>query len=168
MLLILLLLPTFPFPRTGTIMMSRLMLDTFVSQRKGAIITISSASCTHPTPLLSCYSATKSFGNQLTRSMFYEYKEFGVDCLTITPYYFVSNMFRRGRATRMAPFPEDIIDKTLPLLGHVGEANPYSVHWLMGCIAHLYWGTGEGLLGIMKRNKARSEAKAAQKAGKKA
>jgi 17beta-estradiol 17-dehydrogenase / very-long-chain 3-oxoacyl-CoA reductase len=90
----------------GTMMMSRLCLPFMMKQRKGAVICVSSASCTHPTPLLSCYSATKGFGNQLTRSMFYEYKEFGIDCISITPYYFVSNMFKRRRETRMAPFPE--------------------------------------------------------------
>ena len=59
----------------GTILMSRLLLPHFVERKKGALVTVSSASCTHATPLLSCYSATKGFGNQLTRSMFYEYKE---------------------------------------------------------------------------------------------
>jgi hypothetical protein len=37
----------------------------------------------------------------------------------------------------------------------------------MGQIGLNYWDTGNGLLGIMKRNKARAEAKAAMKAGKK-
>lgn len=175
--------------------MSRLLLPHFVQQKKGALVTVSSASCTHATPLLSCYSATKGFGNQLTRSMFYEYKEvslrqllfliqaqiltptlqppnarrpqFGVDCLSITPYYFVSNMFKRSRATYLAPFPSSIVEPCLSSLGHVPECYPYWGHYMMGTIAWYYWNTAEGLLGIMKRNKARAEAKMARDAAKK-
>jgi 17beta-estradiol 17-dehydrogenase / very-long-chain 3-oxoacyl-CoA reductase len=150
----------------GTIMMSRAILPHMMARKSGAIICISSASCTHPTPMLSCYSATKAFGNQLTRSMHYEYKEFGIDCLSLTPYYFVSNMFRRGRATYLAPFPQAIIDAALPLLGYQAEAYPYWCHWFMGCIAAAYYSPGDGLLGIMKRNKARADAKAAERAMK--
>ena len=150
----------------GTIFMSRAILPHMMTRKSGAIITISSASCTHPTPMLSCYSATKGFGNQLTRSMHYEYKEHGIDCLSLTPYYFVSNMFKRGRATYLAPFPQAIIDAALPLLGYCDEAYPYWCHWLMGTIAAAYYSPGDGLLGIMKRNKARADAKAALKATK--
>jgi 17beta-estradiol 17-dehydrogenase / very-long-chain 3-oxoacyl-CoA reductase len=108
----------------GTIMMSRALLPHMMRRKSGAIITVSSASCTHPTPLLSCYSATKGFGNQLTRSMHYEYKEHGIDCLSIHPYYFVSNMFKRNKATYLAPFPNALIDAALPLLGYADEAYP--------------------------------------------
>ncbi|GMH86315.1 hypothetical protein TrVE_jg11691 [Triparma verrucosa] len=147
----------------GTILMSRLLLPHFVERKKGALVTVSSASCTHATPLLSCYSATKGFGNQLTRSMFYEYKEFGVDCLSITPYYFVSNMFKRSRSTYLAPFPSSIVEPCLLALGHVPECYPYWGHYMMGTIAWFYWKTEEGLLGIMKKNKARAEAKMKKK-----
>ena len=116
--------------------------------------------------MLSVYSATKAFGNQLTRSMYYEYKEHGIDCLSITPYYFVSNMFKRRKATYLAPFPEAIIDSSMPLLGHCASAHPYWFHTLMGMAADNYYDTGTGLLTIMKRNKARALAKAAAKKNK--
>ena len=148
----------------GTVLMSRLVLPSMVQRRKGAVITVSSASCTHPTALLSVYSATKGFGNQLTRSMHYEYKEFGVDCLSITPYYFVSNMFKRRKGTYLAPLPSDIVDPALLNLGHTSEAYPYWGHYSMGLIGHYYWDTANGLLGIMKRSKARAEAKTKRKA----
>ena len=148
----------------GTLKMSRAVIPFMMERKSGAVITVSSASCTHPTPMLSVYSATKGFGNQLTRSMAIEYKEFGIDCLSITPYYFVSNMFKRNKATYMAPFPQALIDEALPLLGHEIEAYPYWGHWLMGQIALNYYDTGNGLLQIMKRNKARADASAARKA----
>ena len=146
---------------TGTISMSRSVLPHMFSRSSGAIITVSSGSCGHPTPMLSCYSATKAFGNQLTRSMHYEYKEHGIDCLSITPYYFVSNMFKRSRATYLAPHPQKIIDAALPLLGYVSEDHPYWCHRLIGFIAASLYSPGDGLLGIMKRNKARADKKAA-------
>ncbi len=148
----------------GTVLMSKAVLPHMLTRKSGAIICISSASCTHPTPMLSVYSATKAFGNQLTRSMHYEYAEHGIDCLSLTPYYFVSNMFKRGRETYLAPYPQRIIDAALPLLGYADECYPYWFHWFMGCIASVYYDTGNGLLGIMKRNKARADAKKAKMA----
>ena len=150
----------------GTIRMTQAVLPHMMVKKSGAVICVSSASCTHPTPMLSVYSATKAFGNQLTRSMYYEYKEHGIDCLSITPYYFVSNMFKRRKATYLAPFPEAIIDSSMPLLGHCASAHPYWFHTLMGMVADNYYDTGTGLLTIMKRNKARALAKAAAKKNK--
>jgi len=150
----------------GTVRMSQAVLPYMMTKRSGSVITVSSASCTHPTPLLSMYSATKAFGQQLTRSMYYEYKEFGIDCIAITPYYFVSNMFKRSRATYLAPFPDSIIDATWNVLGYEAEAHPYWCHWLMGVLAKNYHDTGNGLLGIMKQSKARALAKGAAKAKK--
>ena len=147
----------------GTMRMTRALLPLMVKNRKGAIICVSSASCTHPTPLLAAYSATKAFGNQLTRSLYYEYKEFGIDCLSVTPYYFVSEMFKRKDATFMAPFPDKIIDAALPLLGYEPEAYPYYFHWFMGNMFRSFPEPGYALLWVMKRSKARADAKKAKK-----
>merc|ERR1711862_450258 len=70
------------------------------------------------------------FGNQLTRSMYYEYKEHGIDCLSITPYYFISGMFKQRKATFCAPFPQTLVLQSLPLLGYEAEAYPYIGHAL--------------------------------------
>lgn len=116
----------------GTVMMTRAVLPFMMGKRSGAIITISSGSCRHPTPLVSIYSATKSFGHQFTRSLHYEYKEYGIDCISVTPYYFISNLYKRKKATLMAPFPESIVRSTLPLLGYEAETFGWWAH-AIGC-----------------------------------
>jgi len=142
----------------GTVLMSRAVLPFMMKQKSGAIITVSSGSCRHPTPLVSLYSATKAFGHQLTSSMYYEYKEFGIDCISVTPYYFISNLYKRKKATYMAPFPETIVNATLPLLGYEAYAFPYWAHWA-GCALGTKWLPTDGsarILVSMKQNRERA------------
>ena len=145
----------------GTVLMSTAVLPFMMKRKSGAIITVSSGSCRHPTPLVSLYSATKAFGHQLTRSMYYEYKEFGIDCISVTPYYFISNLYKRKKATFMAPFPETIVNATLPLLGYRAEAFPYWAHWL-GCVfatTVVPKDPAERILVSLKQNRERALAK---------
>jgi len=117
----------------GTVAMSRAVLPFMMSHKSGAVITVSSGSCRHATPLVSLYSATKSFGYQLTRSLHYEYKEHGIDCLAITPYYFISNLYKRSKPTFMAPRPASIVNSSLRLLGYQAESFGWWAHAL-GCL----------------------------------
>jgi short-subunit dehydrogenase len=71
----------------GTCRMTRAVLPLLVSNRKGAIINVSSGSGNHATPFLAVYSATKAFINQFSQSVAYEVKEFGIDVLGVHPYY---------------------------------------------------------------------------------
>lgn len=145
----------------GTVLMSKSVLPFMMSKKSGAIITVSSGSCRHPTPLVSLYSATKAFGHQLTRSMHYEYKEYGIDCISVTPYYFISNLYKRKKATFMAPFPETIIRATLPLLGYEAQAFPYWAHSL-GCEVATKWtpkDPADRMLVSLKQNRERALAK---------
>jgi len=112
----------------GTMLMMMAVVPHMMFRKTGAVISISSGSCTHPSGLLSVYSATKAFGNQLTRSMYYEYKEHGIDFLSITPYYFVSNLFKRDEGTFLAPMPEVIVKSSIKYLGYAAEANTYIGH----------------------------------------
>ena len=112
----------------GTMLMMMAVVPHMMHRKTGAVISISSASCTHPAGLLSVYSATKAFGHQLTRSMYYEYKEHGIDFLSITPYYFVSNLFKRDEGTFLAPMPEVIVKSSIKYLGYAAEANTYIGH----------------------------------------
>jgi len=112
----------------GTMLMMMAVVPHMMFRKTGAVISISSGSCTHPSGLLSVYSATKAFGNQLTRSMYYEYKEHGIDFLSITPYYFVSNLFKRDKGTFLAPMPEVIVKSSIKYLGYAAEANTYIGH----------------------------------------
>ena len=146
----------------GTMLMMMAVVPHMMHRKTGAVISISSASCTHPAGLLSVYSATKAFGHQLTRSMYYEYKEHGIDFLSITPYYFVSNLFVRSKGTILAPMPDVIIKQTTKYLGHYCEANPYWAHKALNLMFTQYFnGHVEGLK-VMKRSRKRALAKMAK------
>lgn len=141
----------------GTMMMTQAVLPFMVDRRSGAIIIVSSASGrAHATPMLSVYSATKAFGNQLARSMFYEYKGYGIDCLGITPYYFISGMYRPKKPSMLAPFPDKIVNRSLKLLGHVGESWGHLPHSFNVVIqAFMPHDIGDKMMFIMSNNRAR-------------
>lgn len=112
----------------GTTYVTRSVLPFMTKRKKGAVITISSGSATHATPLLSIYSATKAYGRQLTRSMYYEYKEYGIDCLLCHPYYFLSNLYRRPKPRLAAPHPRSVVRGCLSHLGYEAETYGYWVY----------------------------------------
>lgn len=143
----------------GTTLMMTATLPHMMKRRSGAIITVSSASCTHPTPLLSIYSATKAYGNQITRSAYYEYKEYGIDCLSVTPYYFVSNMYKRKKARLGAPFPDAIVKGCLRHLGHESEVYGYWVYRFAGLLDYIPREKGWRFLETMKGNMGRAKKK---------
>lgn len=146
----------------GTVKMTRAVIPFLASKRKGAIINISSASGTHPSPLLAVYSATKAFINQFSASVTYEYKEHGVDVLGVHPYYISSTgLYAAKKPTLNAPAPERIVQDTLACLG-TGTvlAYPYRFHALMGWgFRTVVWDTGATILRIMKQSKARADSR---------
>jgi len=144
----------------GTVHMTRYVLPYMYQRKKGAIITVGSGSCHHPSAMISTYSATKAFGYQLSRSLHYEYKQHGIDFLALTPYLFVSNMYKDKKNSFLAPFPQTIIDATYPLLGVAEYGFPYWVHWIMGMVQYVtFENVGEGFLKINERAIARAKAR---------
>lgn len=143
----------------GTMLMMMTVLPHMMKRKSGAIITISSGSCRQPMGLLAIYSATKAFGNQLTRSMYYEYKEHGIDVLSITPFYFVSNLFVRKHGTFLAPMPGAIIKQTTKYLGYTAEANPYFGHKLQSTLVTNYLFGYERVVTTLKSTRDRRLAK---------
>lgn len=143
----------------GTLQMTMEVLPYMLRQKSGAIITVSSGSCIHPTPMLSIYSATKAFGHTLTRGLYDFFQcqqQFGcIDCLSLRPYYFVSNMFYRKNATFLVPFPDVIATAALDVLGYEGDAAPYWAHYLGALLSK--WtphDPAESILHAMQRTRA--------------
>ena len=108
----------------------------------------------------------QAFITQLSQSMTYEYKEYGIDVLGLTPYYVISNQFKRNEPSYLAPTARKMVEDTLPLIGNEYRGYPYWVHAWCGYAASIYWDVGGGLLMVMKRTKARMEEKRASKAKK--
>jgi 17beta-estradiol 17-dehydrogenase / very-long-chain 3-oxoacyl-CoA reductase len=143
----------------GTLQMTMEVLPYMLRQKSGAIITVSSGSCIHPTPMLSVYSATKAFGHTLTRGLydfFESQQQYGcIDCLSLRPYYFVSNMIYRKHATFLVPFPDVIATAALDVLGYEGDAAPYWAHYLGALLSK--WtphDPAESILHAMQRTRA--------------
>jgi hypothetical protein len=103
----------------GTCGMQRTLLPIMKAQekqkhgRKGAIINISSASGTHPSPMLAVYSATKAFITQYSASTSYEAEEYGIDILLVHPYYISSTgLYQAKKANLNAPSADRIVADT--------------------------------------------------------
>lgn len=140
----------------STLHMTHVVLPYMLKRKTGCIISVSSASSLHPTPMLAVYSATKSFMAQFSRSIHYEYKEHGIDVLCLVPYYVISNMFKRGKPTLIAPAAERVAHESLEFLGSRVQVYPYWMHRVIGTLAQIYPFTPSGLLKVMKRNRDRA------------
>ncbi|MCF8267528.1 MAG: SDR family NAD(P)-dependent oxidoreductase [Ignavibacteriales bacterium] len=66
-------------------LLAREILPKMVSRKNGAIIFLGSVVAFQSTPFMGVYSATKSFNNILSGAIWYEYKDFGVDILSLNP-----------------------------------------------------------------------------------
>jgi NAD(P)-dependent dehydrogenase (short-subunit alcohol dehydrogenase family) len=131
------------------------------TRANGAVITVSSGSANHPGPFNSLYSATKAFGIQFSRSMHIENWGTGVDFYVCTPFYIVSNLFKRKEGTILAPMPDALVKGTLAQLGkkYVYEGHGYWFHGLLGNVASIYWGTTDRWRYMMTENRRRADEK---------
>jgi len=134
----------------GTVYMTRHVLPYMLKNKSGAVLNVSSGSGLSPQPLLSIYSSTKAFMNQWSETISYEYKKQGIDILVITPYYFVSNLFKRQKGQLIAPEAAVIAENSLNLLGKEFKAFGY---WIHHALYYLYVITP----GIEQRFRQKSE-----------
>lgn len=149
----------------STVFMTRTVFKYMKERKNGAIVNLSSGSGNHPTPMLAVYSATKAFITQFSRSMHVECWYTGVDFLVVTPYYVVSNLYKRKSGTLIAPMPIELVKGTLSQLGkqYVWQGHGYWFHGLMGNIAAIYPGTTARYRKMMKDNRKRYDERQAAK-----
>jgi len=124
----------------STVQMTRAVFKYMLARRNGCVVSVSSGSGNYPAPYLALYSATKAFMTQFTRSLKIEYWDSGVDFLVVTPFYVVSNLYKRKSGTIIAPMPEKLIEGTLAQLGkrYIWEGHGYWFHGLLGNLMPLY------------------------------
>ncbi len=103
---------------------------------------------------------------QFSRSMKIEWWDSGVDFYVATPFYVVSNLYKRKSGTIIAPMPIKLVEGVLCQLGkrYLWQGHGYWFHGFLGNLANVYWNTVERNLAMMKNNRARWEARQAQKA----
>jgi len=139
--------------------MTRMILPQMIERKRGCILNIGSASATHPTPMLALYSATKAFLTQFTSSIHYEYKDMGIDCISCSPYYVISNLSGITRETYLVCSSNRFAVDTLRQVGYGPRSNPYWVHNVFEWLASIYSKTPERLLIMMEKSRNRNQHK---------
>lgn len=121
--------------------MSKAVLPFMKERKSGSIISISSGSGNYPGPLIQLYSATKAFMTQFTRSMKVECWDTGVDFYCVTPFYVVSNLYKRKKGTIVAPMPIKLVEGTLQQIckKYVIQGHGYWMHGFIGNFMHIYY-----------------------------
>ncbi|XP_030756269.1 very-long-chain 3-oxoacyl-CoA reductase [Sitophilus oryzae] len=111
--------------------MCKIVLPGMVERGRGVIINISSMASLIPSPLLSVYSASKSFINKFTEDLETEYSRCGVTIQCLFPGYVASNMSKIKTSTWMAPAPSKYVEQAIRSLGIRSRTTGYFPHTLL-------------------------------------
>ena len=122
----------------GTTMMTHVMLASKFVKRgtKSAIINVGSSAGTTPTPMLSAYSASKSFVASLTESIRYEHRD-KVDVLLFAPGTLLTKMVGKKNSSMLVPEPAPIVRAALKRIGVYTCTNPHWVHYILDLLGTL-------------------------------
>ena len=85
----------------------------------------------------------RAFITQFSRSMHVECWGTGVDFLVVTPFYVVSNLYKRKSGTLIAPMPIELVKGTFKQLGKqmIWQGHGYWFHGFLGNFSTYYWDT---------------------------
>ncbi|KFV91531.1 PREDICTED: inactive hydroxysteroid dehydrogenase-like protein 1 [Eurypyga helias] len=102
-------------------MMIHIVLPGMVEKKKGAIVNVASGSSCHPTPLLSIYSASKTYLDYLSRSLHYEYASKGIFVQSLTPFLVATKLVAcssiASKRSFLVPSAEEYASHAITTLG---------------------------------------------------
>jgi len=107
------------------------VLPLLLKRKKSLVINLSSMAALFPTPLLSVYSATKSYISTLSKALYAEYKPKGIDFVCLTPAFVVSAMSKRTRSSLSIPSSDNFARSALKNIGKDWSHAGYWFHDLM-------------------------------------
>lgn len=148
--------------------MTRIVLPLMVDRHAGAIINVSSISGAVPAPMLSVYSASKSYVNFFSQCVATEYARSGIAVQAITPSLVVSNMskIRKASLAQGVCNPDVIVKGSLGNLGYELHWSPFWVHalqeWAMKRVLPLHYTLNNIMLAMHIAIRKRALAKEAQ------
>ncbi|CAM6036456.1 unnamed protein product [Sphagnum compactum] len=116
-----------------TTRMIQLFLPSMLKHKCGAIINVGSGAATvlPSDPLYSLYAATKAFVDQLSRSLYVEYKHSGIDVQCQVPLYVATKLAKIRKASLTVPSPETYAAAGLKWVGYEPRCTPYWAHSIM-------------------------------------
>ncbi|GAB2220430.1 hypothetical protein Droror1_Dr00008080 [Drosera rotundifolia] len=127
----------------GTTKVTRGVLHGMIERRRGLIVNVGSgAGIIVPShPLYAIYAATKAYVDQFSRSLYVEYKSFGIDVQCQLPLYvatkMVSKLASTEKATLFTPTAQDYAAAAVRRVGYEPRCSPYWAHSLQWYLASL-------------------------------
>jgi len=108
--------------------MTRIVLPQMVERKNGVIINISSFLAAVPTPLLTVYSASKSYMDLFSQGLAKEYLSKGITVQCVMPGYVVSKLSKIRRPSLTVPNPTVFVRSALSRLGIDSRTCGYWAH----------------------------------------
>ncbi|XP_020215846.1 very-long-chain 3-oxoacyl-CoA reductase-like protein At1g24470 [Cajanus cajan] len=126
----------------GTTSVTKVVLKGMLERRRGAIVNIGSAAAvvvpSHP--LFTIYAATKAYVDQLSRSLYVEYGQYGIHVQCQVPLYVATNMASGvasiERASLFVPTAEAYARAAIREIGLKPRCTPYWAHSIQWCLAN--------------------------------
>jgi 17beta-estradiol 17-dehydrogenase / very-long-chain 3-oxoacyl-CoA reductase len=115
---------------TSTTIMTKLVLPGMAQRKRGVIVNLSSGSGRLVVPLLSEYSATKQYVEQLTLCLADEYKAKNVHVQCHVPMFVSTKLAKIRHASFMVPSPATYARAAVANLGYETLVSPYWPHAL--------------------------------------
>ncbi|MFS8029131.1 putative very-long-chain 3-oxoacyl-CoA reductase [Helianthus anomalus] len=128
----------------GTSLVTKAVIEGMVERKKGAIVNIGSgAAILVPShPLYAIYAASKAYIDQLSRSLYVEYKSFGIDIQCQVPLYVSTKMASQvamvQKSSLFIPTAEEYVKAAIRQIGYESRCMPYwahSIQWFFASMA---------------------------------
>ncbi|KAJ8945638.1 hypothetical protein NQ314_009173 [Rhamnusium bicolor] len=116
--------------------MCKIIMPGMVERRRGVVVNISSTAAQIPSPLLSVYSASKSYVEKFSADLATEYSKYGITVQCLLPGYVATNMSKIRSSTWMAPFPMQYVEEAVKTIGIKERTTGYFPHSLMVGVVH--------------------------------
>eukprot|EP00158_Paraphelidium_tribonemae_P001573 Partr_v1_DN24560_c0_g1_i3_m19906 putative Component of the microsomal membrane bound fatty acid elongation system, which produces the 26-carbon very long-chain fatty acids (VLCFA) from palmitate. Catalyzes the reduction of the 3-ketoacyl-CoA intermediate that is formed in each cycle of fatty acid elongation. VLCFAs serve as precursors for ceramide and sphingolipids (By similarity) len=116
---------------TGTLRMTKCVLNDMVKRKNGLVINVGSFSGMVPIPFLQTYSGSKAFLRFWSMSLAAEVKPFGVHVEHLNTYFVATNMSKIKRASLMIPNASTYVKTAIKRIGLKTNITPYPLHNLI-------------------------------------
>ena len=113
-------------------LLARMVIPGMKARGRGAIVNLGSGSGLFPAcPLLSVYSASKAYIDNLSNSLHHEWSEFGITVQDQAPFYVTTKMSKVRKARLDAPTPAVWVKAGAKAIGKEPTSSPYWIHNIM-------------------------------------